>query len=54
MILDGTPAAIARILFAAALVVAAALTSGCGDYDVGPDPLPWNPPADASPQSPGR
>jgi hypothetical protein len=44
-------AAIVRILFTAAVLLAAGCVSGCGSYDVGPDPLPWSPVDEAPPSS---
>lgn len=41
---------LARIVFAAAAWVAVGCISGCGYDHVGPDPLPWTPPADPNPQ----
>jgi hypothetical protein len=45
--------AIVRILCTAAVLLAAGCVSGCGSYDVGPDPLPWSP-VDEAPQSSGK
>lgn len=51
---DNRLAGIARIFCAVAMWVAAGCMSGCGGYDVGPDPLPWSPSADPGPQSTGK
>jgi hypothetical protein len=48
---DGGLKGIARILCTVALMIAAGFISGCGGYDVGPDPLPWSQPADPGPLS---
>jgi hypothetical protein len=37
-------AAISRVVLSVALLLAAGCMSGCGGYDVGPDPLPWSAP----------
>jgi hypothetical protein len=54
MVLDNRLVLIARAFFTVALLAAVGCMSGCGDYEVGPDPLPWNPPADPGPRSPEK
>jgi hypothetical protein len=54
MVLDNRLAQMARAFFTMAFLAAMGCISGCGEYDVGPDPLPWNPPAEPAPQSPGK
>lgn len=53
MVSDNRLAAIVRILRVAAVLLAAAGMSGCGSYDVGPDPVPWSPSEETS-QSSGK
>ena len=44
-------AAIVRILCTVAVLLATGFMTGCGSYDVGPDPLPWSPVDEASQSS---
>jgi hypothetical protein len=44
----------ARTIFSAAVLAAALWLGGCADYDVGPDPSPWSPPAEVRAQTPGK
>lgn len=37
----------------ALLLAALCCAGGCGEYDVGPDPMPWNPPEASSGAPPG-
>jgi hypothetical protein len=46
-------ASIVRILCTVAVLLAAGSMSGCGSYDVGPDPAPWSP-AEEAPRSSGK
>jgi hypothetical protein len=44
LIVENRLAAISRVVLSVALLLAAGCMSGCGGYDVGPDPLPWSAP----------
>lgn len=50
MVSQNPLAVVARSILALALLGLAAAMAGCADYDVGPDPSPWNPRAETGPQ----